>query len=72
MLGFRKRRVLDLDDREHAGCGKHPLDPATSICTSCARSCCDSCTLHVRGRALCIDCGIEMAGLRAKRRLRDR
>jgi hypothetical protein len=68
MFGFRRRAPVTIDLRDQQGCEKHPLDPATAICSSCERSCCDGCTLDVRGTPRCLDCGIVMAGLRSRRR----
>ena len=53
---------------EHAGCSKHPLEPAMATCSSCDRACCGRCSLDLRRRVLCIDCGLTKAGVRAPRR----
>jgi hypothetical protein len=52
----------------HAGCGKHPLEPATVSCASCHRGCCSRCAVPVRRRVLCIDCGLVIGGINARRR----
>jgi hypothetical protein len=52
----------------HAGCGKHPLEPAAACCTRCNRRCCPRCAVEVRRRTLCIDCGLLIGGITARRR----
>ena len=53
---------------DHAGCSSHPMEPAIATCASCHRNCCTRCSLNVRPRVLCMDCGMTKAGVRVRRR----
>ena len=53
--------------RDHAGCYSHPTEPATAICASCDQACCVRCSLDIRPRLLCMDCGMRKAGVRVRR-----
>ncbi len=54
--------------RTHAGCGKHPAELATTVCSTCDRGCCQRCAFPVRQRVLCIDCGLLFGGISTRQR----
>jgi hypothetical protein len=66
---MRKRTRHPAHLHTHAGCGKHPLEPASVSCAACARRCCIRCAVPVRRQVLCIDCGMVIGGISTRRRV---
>ncbi|MFL6205535.1 MAG: hypothetical protein ACJ739_09305 [Acidimicrobiales bacterium] len=57
-----------------AGCWRHGAVVGEQCCDRCGVRCCEHCWVETRRAALCIECALELGGVRAprKRRRRDR